>query len=327
VVAFDKTGTLTEPEPILTGILAVGELNEADCLRIAASLESRSTHPFARALQRGARDAGLALAPIFGAMEVAGAGVEGLVDGRPMRLGKPDYALALAGDSRPQLDIEATLTVLCGQGGTGLLLADRGGPLAVVRFGERIRADAGEMLAHLRQESLDLMLVSGDRRGAVEAVAGALGRSANLTIYAEQTPAGKRGLLALWQSEGRRVAMIGDGINDAPVLAQADASIALASGSELAQARADVICLRSNLADVGFVFELAHRTTRTVRLNLAWALAYNAAMVPLAIAGRLSPLMAAVGMAASSAVVLLSSLRLSMPRAGPSAQLSVPSRS
>ncbi|HEX4598343.1 MAG TPA: cation-translocating P-type ATPase, partial [Burkholderiaceae bacterium] len=326
VVAFDKTGTLTEPQPILTGILAVGELNEADCLRIAASLESRSTHPFARALLHSAREARVALAPISGATEVAGAGVEGLVDGRLVRLGKPDYALALARDSRPPLDIEAALAALCGQGGTGLLLADRGGPLAVVRFGERIRADAGEVLAHLKRQGLDLKLVSGDRRGAVEAVAGALGRSANLAIYAEQTPAGKQGLLALWQSEGRRVAMIGDGINDAPVLAQADASIALASGSELAQARADVICLRSNLADVRFVFELAHRTTRTVRLNLAWALAYNAAMVPLAMAGRLSPLMAAVGMAASSALVLVNSLRLSVLRAAPAAQLSVPSR-
>jgi Cu2+-exporting ATPase len=104
--------------------------------------------------------------------------------------------------------------------------------------------------------------------------------------------------------------MIGDGINDAPVLAQADASIALASGSDLAQARADVICLNSNLADVGYVFELARRATRIVRINLGWALAYNAAMVPLAVAGRLSPVLAAAGMAASSAVVLVNSLRL-----------------
>jgi Cu2+-exporting ATPase len=104
--------------------------------------------------------------------------------------------------------------------------------------------------------------------------------------------------------------MVGDGINDAPVLAQADASIALASGSDLAQARADVICLRSRLADVAFVFDLARRTTRVVRANFAWALAYNAALVPLAVLGRLSPLVAAVGMAASSAVVLVNSMRL-----------------
>jgi P-type E1-E2 ATPase len=155
------------------------------------------------------------------------------------------------------------------------------------------------------------MLVSGDRGAAAETVAAMLGAPANLQIYAEQTPVGKQALLARWQGQGRRVAMIGDGINDAPVLAQADASIALASSSELAQARADVICLRSSLADVGLVFDLARRTTRTVRANLAWALAYNVAMVPLAIAGRLSPLMAAIGMATSSAVVLLNSMRLS----------------
>jgi Cu2+-exporting ATPase len=314
-VAFDKTGTLTEVEPVVTGILAVGELSDADCLRIAASLESRSAHPFARALVRTAEQARLALASVSSVTEVTGAGVEGLVDGRRTRFGKPDYALALAGDSGPQLDLAPLLADQCAQGRTGLILADQNGPLAIVRFGERIRADAPAVLAQLVRRGLDLMLVSGDRRSAVEAVGAALDCDASLKIYAEQTPPGKQALLARWQNEGRRIAMIGDGINDAPVLAQADASIALASSSELAQARADIICLRPSLADVGFVFELARRTTRAVRMNLAWALAYNAAMVPLAIAGRVSPLMAAVGMAASSAVVLANSLRLGLDRA------------
>jgi P-type Cu2+ transporter len=309
-VAFDKTGTLTEAEPVVTGVLAVRELDDSDCLRIAASLESRSAHPFARALIRTAQHAQVALAPVSSVTEVVGAGVEGCVDGRRVRFGKPDYALALMGDSGLQLGIGPALASQCTQGGTGLILADQEGPLAVVRFGERIRADASSTLSQLARSGSDLILLSGDRRSAVDAVASALGRDATLKTYAEQTPAGKQALLARLQSQGRRVAMIGDGINDAPVLAQADASIAIASGSDLAQARADIICLRSSLADVGFVFELARRATRAVRVNLGWALAYNAAMVPLAIAGRLSPLIAAVGMAASSAVVLLNSLRL-----------------
>jgi P-type E1-E2 ATPase len=167
--------------------------------------------------------------------------------------------------------------------------------------------------------------VSGDRRGAVDAVAAALGRETRLQVFAEQTPAGKQALLARWQGQGRRVAMIGDGINDAPVLAQADASIALASGSDLTQARADIICLRSSLADVGFAFELARRTTHAVRANFGWALAYNAAMIPLAIMGRLSPLVAAAGMALSSAIVLANSLRLSLRRApAPAANTTAP---
>jgi Cu2+-exporting ATPase len=200
------------------------------------------------------------------------------------------------------------------------MLTDEDGPLAIIRFGERIRADASAVLEQLARGGTELMLVSGDRRSAVEAVAAALDRKATLKIHSEQTPAGKQALLARLQSQGRRVAMIGDGINDAPVLAQADASIALACGSDLTQARADVICLRSSLADVGFVFELARRTTRAVRVNLAWALAYNAAMVPLAVAGKVSPLIAAVGMALSSAVVLANSMRLgtqAIPEASP----------
>ena len=310
-VAFDKTGTLTESEPVVTGLLAVRELSDSDCLRIAASLESRSAHPFARALIRTARDAQVALAPVSSVTEVAGAGVEGWVDGRRTRFGKPDFALALAGDCGPQLCIGTALASQCAQGGTGSILADQDGPLAVVQFGERIRADASSTLSQLARSGSELILLSGDRRSAVDAVASALDPEVDLQRNAEQTPAGKQALLARLQSQGRRVAMIGDGINDAPVLAQADASIALASGSDLAQARADVICLRSSLADVAFVFELARRATRAVRVNLVWALAYNAAMVPLAVAGHLSPLIASVGMAVSSAVVLLNSLRLS----------------
>jgi Cu2+-exporting ATPase len=316
-VAFDKTGTLTEAEPVVTGILAVGELEDAECLRLAASLQSRSGHPFARALVRTARQAQLALASVSSVTEVAGAGVEGLVDGRRTRFGKPDYALALAGESTPLFAIAPALAAQCGQGGTGLILADQDGPLAIIRFGEQIRAHASAVLEQLVRQGAELMLVSGDRRSTLEAVAGALDRDANWPIHAEQTPAGKQALLARWQKEGRRVAVIGNGISDAPVLAQADASIALAPGAGLAQARADVICLRSSLADVGFVFELAHRTLRSVRVNLACALAYSAAMLPLAVSGRLSPLIVAGGMALSSALVLANSLRLGMHRLPP----------
>jgi len=310
LVAFDKTGLLTEPDLVVTGLLSVGELEDSDCLRIAASLQSRSRHPFGRALVRTARQACLALAPVSRLTEVAGAGVEGLVEGRRVRFGRPDYALALVEESGPQVDIGAALASQCAHDGTGLILADQDGPLAIVRFGERIRADAPGVLAQLARAGSQLTLVSGDRQAAVDAVASALDCDANLKIYAEQTPAGKQALLARWQSQGRRVAMIGDGIHDAPVLAQADASIALASGSDLPQARADIVCLLSSPTEVAFVFELARRTTRAVRANLACALGYSVGMVPLAVAGHLSPLVAAVGMAASSAAVLANSLRL-----------------
>jgi P-type Cu2+ transporter len=311
-VAFDKTGTLTESEPVVTGVLSLRDLDDPGCLRIAASLESRSSHPFARALNRTAQQACLGLVSVSSLTEVAGAGVEGSIDGRRFRLGKPDYALGLMGPPQPDGDddLGMVLASRCSLAGSGLMLADRDGPVAMIRFGEQVRTDAARVLRQLTRQGAELMLVSGDRRDAVEAVAASLDAGAAIRIHPEQTPAGKQALLARMQSRGRRVAMIGDGINDAPVLAQADASIALASGSDLAQARADVICLRSSLADVGFVFEMARRATRVVRANLGWALLYNAVMVPLAMAGRVSPLVAAIGMAASSAVVLVNSLRL-----------------
>jgi len=319
VVAFDKTGTLTEAEPAVTGILSLRELDDVECLGIAAGLESRSAHPFARALSRTAQQACLRPVSVSSVTEVAGAGVEGLVDGRRYRLGKAEYALGLVGAAGARIDIGPTLAAQCALGGAGLVLADPDGPVALIRFGERVRADAGSVLAQLARGGAELMLVSGDRRAAVDRIAAALNCGAKLKIYAEQTPAGKQALLARLQGQGRRVAMIGDGINDAPVLAQADASIALASGSDLSQARADIICLRSSLADVGFTFELARRATRVIRLNLGWALAYNVAVVPLAIAGRVSPLIAAVGMALSSVVVLANSMRLGLAPPSPAA--------
>ncbi|MBV8209594.1 MAG: heavy metal translocating P-type ATPase [Burkholderiaceae bacterium] len=314
IVAFDKTGTLTEAEPVLTAIEPMRDRDAPGCLAVAASLESRSVHPFARAVQAAARKAGVCLAGLRDVTEEPGAGVQGVIGNRLYRFGKPHYALALAGlparsdpASTPDCEISDERIGAC------LVLADQRGALANLRFGEHIRTGASDLIDQLARSGAQVALISGDRRDAVEAVAQQLNARSQLQLHCEHTPVGKQVLLARWQAAGRRVVMIGDGINDAPVLAQADASIALASGSDLAQARADVLCLRSDLGDVGFVFEMARRATRAVRVNLSWAIAYNAAMVPLAVAGHLSPLIAAVGMAASSAVVLANSLRLNSP--------------
>ncbi|HUD26761.1 MAG TPA: heavy metal translocating P-type ATPase [Burkholderiaceae bacterium] len=309
-VVFDKTGTLTEAEPVVTGVLSLRDLDDPDCLRIAASLESRSSHPFARALRRTARQACLGLVSVGSVTEVAGAGVEASINGRRYRFGKPDYVLGLMGPDQPEYDLGMMLASQCAFAGAGRMLADQDGPVAMIQFGEQVRVDAGRVLGQLARQGAGLLLVSGDRREAVEALVSSLDTGAAIEIHPEHTPAGKQALLARMQSQGRRVAMIGDGIDDAPMLAQADASIALASGSGLAQVRADVICLRCSLADVGCVFELARRATRVTQASLGWALVCSAAMLPLAITGRVSPAIAAVGMAVSSALVLANSLRL-----------------
>ncbi|HEX7155907.1 MAG TPA: cation-translocating P-type ATPase [Burkholderiaceae bacterium] len=313
MVAFDKTGTLTESAPVLLGITSLRGTDEGACLAIAASLEARSTHPFARALDAAARAAAVGLAPVTSLTELPGTGVEASIEGRRYRLGKADYALALMHDPGAG---SAALSVLARRpeapGSSAIVLADERGPLALLAFGERVREDARELIGALAARGATVAVVSGDQRAPVERVARELAApgAAAPDTYANLTPAGKRALLAQWQGRGRTVAMIGDGINDAPVIAQADVSIALASGSDLAQARADFIVLDPRLRSVRVAFEVSRRSMRVIRQNLAWAVGYNLVMMPLAALGIISPAVAAAGMAASSVFVLANSWRL-----------------
>ena len=187
-----------------------------------------------------------------------------------------------------------------------IALADGQGALALFAFGEMLRADAATLIEAARSMGIEVVLVSGDRAGAVERIARTLGVE---RAYARQTPASKRELVAQLQATGRRVAMMGDGFNDAPVLSQADVSIALAEGAALAQARADFIVLGSRAGDVAALLRSSRRGMRIVRENFVWALAYNLGVIPLAAFGYLSPALAAVGMAASSALVVANALR------------------
>lgn len=312
--AFDKTGTLTSSDPALERVVALrsGVADAAHLIALAASLETLSTHPFARALAREARQRGLVLPPMTDGRAHASAGVEGTVNGVRLRLGKPEYALGhVMADPLPvgarllqRMEREklasASVTVL----------ADRDGPLALFVFGERLREDAAAVVRELQRSGAEVAIISGDRREPVERVARELGLDREMErVMANQTPESKRALVQQWQRDGRRVAMIGDGMNDAPVIAQADVSIALAEGNALAQARADFIALRSRLADVGSAVLCARRGMRVVHQNLAWAFVYNVAVIPLAAFGYLTPAMAAVGMAASSALVVANALR------------------
>jgi len=187
-----------------------------------------------------------------------------------------------------------------------VVLADDAGALAVFAFGERLRDDAAALVDAATDRHVEVVLLSGDRREPVQAVARSLGIERAL---AHQTPDSKRHWVAGQQGAGHRVAMLGDGMNDAPVIAQADVSIALAGGSMLAQARADFIVLNSSLADVEFALAVAHRARRIVRQNLAWAFVYNVVIIPLAAFGYVSPAVAAAGMALSSLAVIANALR------------------
>jgi Cu2+-exporting ATPase len=228
-----------------------------------------------------------------------------MVLGQRYRLGKIEFAL-------PEKLTPLRGGVASIVGGEGLsaasyvVLADEAGPLAVFVFGEQLREDAAQMVDAAVDRGVEVVVLSGDRREPVQAVARALGIERAL---AHQTPDSKRSWVAGQQGAGHRVAMLGDGLNDAPVIAQADVSIALAGGSTLAQARADFIVLNSRLVDVEFALAAAHRARRIVRQNLGWAFAYNVVIIPLAALGFVSPAVAAAGMAASSLGVVANALR------------------
>ncbi|WP_323847000.1 heavy metal translocating P-type ATPase [Microbulbifer magnicolonia] len=290
-VIFDKTGTLTRGEPRILQIERLrdgwGEQRVKD---VAAALECQTNHPLARAFRawRGNLEAG--------ELRVhTGRGLEGVIDGQRYRLGRADFAWGAAPASP------------AGEG-QWLLLADTAGPIAWIALGDRLRPSAKSAVAELHGRGLEVELLSGDQSAEVARLAGAAG----ITHFrAGSSPEDKLVHLQQLQRQGERVLMVGDGINDVPVLSGADASVAMMSAADLAQSRADAILLNGDLGVLPSAIALARKCRRIVRQNLAWALGYNALALPLAIGGLVPPWAAAIGMSASSLIVVLNALRLS----------------
>jgi Cu2+-exporting ATPase len=305
VLACDKTGTLTTGDPALLKQLLLRDVDGERMLAIAAAMETMSTHPYARALLQAANSMPVTLPTVTEGRVEASAGIEATIGSHRYRLGKIEFALPEK--LSPQRNGVAAIVAQEGLAAASyIVLADEAGALAVFAFGERLRDDAAALVDAATDRYVEVVLLSGDRREPVQAVARSLGIERAL---AHQTPDSKRHWVAGQQGAGHRVAMLGDGMNDAPVIAQADVSIALAGGSMLAQARADFIVLNSRLADVEFALAVAHRARRIVRQNLAWAFIYNVVIIPLAAFGYVSPAVAAAGMALSSLAVIANALR------------------
>jgi Cu2+-exporting ATPase len=289
VAMFDKTGTLTQGTPSISAVFVLDNaFSEKDCRLVAAALEGASTHPLARAfaLQES-------LPSVSRPEIIVGQGVSGVIDGREWRIGNAKFV----GGGAATDDA----------GATHVFLGMEGSAVAWFELDDELRADALETLESLRGLGLGTALVSGDNRAAVDHVAGALAIS---DTHAECTPEDKLAIIEDAQRRGERVVMIGDGINDAPVLAGADTSIAPAHGALLAQTSADVILLGDSLKPLTTAIEMSRKTMRIVRQNLTWAIVYNALALPLAAAGFVPPWLAAIGMSASSLVVVLNALRL-----------------
>ncbi|HLT91421.1 MAG TPA: heavy metal translocating P-type ATPase [Woeseiaceae bacterium] len=295
-VVFDKTGTLTEGRPrVVQATCPDPDWPQARCLALAAALEKASGHVLARAFDG---DPGP-----FRASEAqveCGRGVEALVDGARWRIGSAAYLTELCAAPPPAQDGMP-------EGCTRVLLGNEERVVAAFAVGDELRADAAATVAALEDAGLKPVIASGDREPAVRAAAVALGVE---EWHSGLTPAGKVALVERLQARGETVVMVGDGVNDAPVLAAADASIAIDAGTALACATADAIVPGRRLATLLDGVRVAAMTRRVIRQNLAWALAYNLAAVPLAASGWLAPWMAALGMSASSLLVVMNALRV-----------------
>lgn len=290
-VIFDKTGTLTEGRLTLTAVHPLGSEDADRCLGLAAALENRSEHPIARAFGRAPQ-------PADSVDSVPGLGLEGHVGGRQLRIGQASFVAALyAGEAPP----------IPGDQGQWLLLADTTGPLAWFVLDDRLRDDALALLSACRKRGWKTLLLSGDSSPMVGRIAEELGID---EARGGLTPADKLVRLQAMQAAGARVLMLGDGVNDVPVLAAADISIAMGSATDLAKTSADAVLLSNRLQSLVSAFQVARRSRRIIIENLAWASLYNGLILPFAAVGWVTPLWAALGMSASSLLVVLNALRL-----------------
>ncbi len=291
-VIFDKTGTLTEGRLTLNEVQPLAELEAGACLELAAALENRSEHPIARAFGRAPQAADAV-------NSFPGLGLQGSVGQRTLRIGQPDFvAIGYAG-AAPEIP---------GKEGQWLLLGDTKGPLAWLVLNDRLRDDAPALLQACRSRGWDTVLLSGDSSPMVGEIAQQLGIS---DAHGGMTPTDKLTHLQRLQADGRRVLMIGDGVNDAPVLAAADISVAMGSATDLAKTSADAVLLSNRLDSLVQAFSVARRSRRIIIENLTWASLYNGLILPFAAIGWVTPLWAALGMSASSLLVVLNALRLS----------------
>jgi Cu+-exporting ATPase len=277
-VVFDKTGTLTRGKPRVVRVIPAEGWTEAELLRLAASAERYSEHPLGRAIVDAAGERGLALEDSRDFMALTGLGVRARVGEREVTVAKPG----------------ATVTV-------------DGAPAGEIEIADTIKPEAADAVKRLRKMGLEVWMITGDRRAAAEAVA----RQAGIdNVLAEVMPGDKVAAVRNLQAAGKRVAMVGDGVNDAPALAQADLGIAMASGTGAAMEAGAITLMRDDLNGVADAIELSRRTMRIIRQNLFWAFAYNTVGIPVAALGLLSPMLASAAMAASSVTVVTNSLRL-----------------
>ena len=311
VVALDKTGTLTAGRPELTDFEAAEDFAADEALALAAAVESRSEHPIATAIVAAAHAKGLELPPLEGFEAVPGFGARGRAGGVEVAVGADRYMERLGLDVAPFRDTAERLGL---QGRTPLYAAIGGRLAAIIAVADPVKPSTPAAIAALHRMGLRVAMITGDNRRTAEAIARDLGID---EVVAEVLPEGKVEAIRRLKSGGSKVAFVGDGINDAPALAEADVGIAIGTGTDIAIESADVVLISGDLAGVPTAIGLSQATIRNIRENLFWAFAYNVLLIPVAagalypVSGTLlSPMIAAGAMALSSVFVLGNALRL-----------------
>ncbi|MFE9466329.1 heavy metal translocating P-type ATPase [Streptomyces virginiae] len=304
-VVLDKTGTVTTGRMTLAGVVAAEGVDELELLRLAGSLEHASEHPIARAVATAAADRAGAMPVPEGFENLVGLGVQGVVDGHAVLVGREqllaERSITLpAGLARAKAAAEA-------EGGTAVLVAWDGAARGVLTVADAVKETSAEAVARLRELGLTPVLLTGDNRAVAETVARAVGID---EVISEVLPQDKVDVVRRLQAQGRTVAMVGDGVNDAAALAQADLGLAMGTGTDAAIEAGDLTLVRGDLRVAADAIRLSRRTLATIKGNLFWAFGYNVAALPLAAAGLLNPMIAGAAMAFSSVFVVTNSLRL-----------------
>jgi Cu+-exporting ATPase len=303
VVALDKTGTITRGEPAVTDIIPADGWDNTALMRIAAAAERGSEHPLGRAIVDAAGSNGIAAASTFEAE--SGRGVRALIDDKTVLVGSPRFIFNDNGIKAGTLT--ATIADLQGRARTAVVVAVDGFAAGVIGIADTVKADSRAAIAELKALGIEVAMLTGDNELTARAIADEVGVD---RVLAEVLPGDKSAAIETLQREGKRVAMVGDGVNDAPALAQADVGIAIGTGTDIAMEASDVTLVSGSLAGVARAVRLSRATMRTIYQNLFWAFVYNLILIPVAMSGLLIPMFAAGAMAFSSIFVVTNSLRL-----------------
>ncbi|HEX2619974.1 MAG TPA: heavy metal translocating P-type ATPase, partial [Phototrophicaceae bacterium] len=304
VIALDKTGTITRGEPAVTDVVPLNGFEAGELLRLAATAERGSEHPLGQAVVKAAQERGITLTQPQSFEAASGRGIQAVVDGKTILVGSPRF---IQEQNHSLATIQAQIETLQTQARTVVLTVVDSTLAGLIGIADTVKSGSREAVTVLRDLGLEVVMITGDNERTAQAIAREVGIE---RVLAEVLPDQKVKAVSQLQAEGKLTAMVGDGINDAPALAQADVGIAIGTGTDIAMEASDLTLVSGDLRGVARAISLSRATMRTIYQNLFWAFVYNIILIPVAMAGGLVPMLAAGAMAFSSVFVVSNSLRL-----------------